>query len=125
MIILDTSIWIEFFKNTPAYQPAIKNFLENQVILTVECIFGELLQGAKNNQESEILSSYWENLPKFESKNIWIEAGKFSSENKLISKGIGLIDCVIILSARNSNSKIWSLDKKLNSILKKYEKFIL
>ena len=125
MIIIDTSIWIEFFKNNPAYQPAIKNFLENQNILTVECIFGELLQGAKNNQDRDMLSLYWENLPKFESKSIWIEAGKFSSENKLISKGIGLIDCVIILSARNSNSKIWSLDKKLNSILKQHEKFIL
>ena len=53
----------------------------------------------------------------------WIEAGIFSSENKLISKGIGLIDCVILLSARKYKAQIWTLDNKLNSILTKGEKF--
>ena len=125
MIVIDTSIWIEFFKNNTEYRTTVKNLLEGQKILAVECIFGELLQGAKNKREKDILFSYWENLPKCEREDIWIKAGIFSSENKLISKGIGLIDCVILLSAKNSNAKIWSLDKKVNSILKKDEKFTL
>lgn len=57
--------------------------------------------------------------------SVWIEAGKFSSENKLFSRGIGLIDCVIIIAARRENAKIWSLDKKLNSLLKNEEKYSL
>ena len=122
MIIIDTSIWIEFFKNNPEYQAAVKSLLEEQKVLAIECVFAELLQGAKNKREREILSSYWENLPKYECGDIWIDAGRFSSENKLVSKGIGLIDCVIVVSAKNSGSKIWSLDKKLNSILKKDER---
>jgi len=123
MIILDTSLWIEFFKNNQAYYPTIKNLLENQKILALECIFAELLQGAKNKREIEIISLYWHNLPKYIKSNDWIEAGIYSSQHKLYSKGIGLIDCVIIISARNANARIWSLDKKLNSVLKKEELF--
>jgi predicted nucleic acid-binding protein len=56
--------------------------------------------------------------------SVWIEAGNYSSENKLFSKGIGLIDCAIIVSARKHHAKIWSLDKKLNDILGEEEKFV-
>ncbi len=124
MIIPDTSIWVEYLKQNFLYYENIKNLMENQRILAVECIFAELLQGAKNKREREILFSYWENLPKISGENIWIEAGKYSSENKLISKGVGIIDCVILLSARQSNAKIFTLDKKLLKLLKNEEKFI-
>ena len=34
-----------------------------------------------------------------------------------------LIDSVIILSARETSSRIWTLDKKLNNVLKREETF--
>ena len=125
MIILDTSIWIEFLRNNPVYYSAIKDLLENRKVLAVECIFGELLQGAKNKREIEVISLYWDNLPKTVIENGWIEAGKYSSLNKLTSHGVGIIDSFIIVTARKVNAQIWSLDKKLNSLLKKEERFIL
>jgi len=124
MIILDTSIWIEFLKNNPVYYSAVKDLLENRKILAIECIFGELLQGAKNKREIEIISLYWENLPKATIDNGWIEAGKYSSINKLTSIGVGIIDSFIIVTARKVNAPIWSLDKKLNSLLYKEEKYL-
>lgn len=125
MIIPDTSIWIEFLKGNQRYFPVVKDLLENQKVLAVECIFGELLQGALSKREQTIIESYWENLPKCFNDDIFIEAGKYSSDNKLHIKGIGLIDSVIILSCKHHNAQIWSLDKKLNSILKKEELFTL
>ena len=123
MIILDTSIWIEFLKNNPEYYSKVKDLLENRKILAIECIFGELLQGAKNKREIEIISLQWENLPKAIIENGWIEAGKYSSINKLTSIGVGIIDSFIIVTARKVNAQIWSLDKKLNSLLNKEEKY--
>ncbi|HQO41097.1 MAG TPA: PIN domain-containing protein [Spirochaetota bacterium] len=125
MIILDTSVWIEFLKNNPEYYSKVKYLLGNQQVLAVECIFGELLQGAKNKREVEIISLYWESLPKVKTENGWIQAGIYSSVNKLTSKGVGIIDSYIITAARNNNARIWSLDKKLNSLLKKEEIFNL
>ncbi len=123
MVILDTSIWIEFLKNNPVYYSTVKDLLENRKILVIECIFGELLQGAKNKREIEVISLYWDNLPKAIIENGWIEAGKYSSQNKLTSHGVGLIDSLIIVTARKVDAQIWSLDKKLISFLKKDERF--
>ena len=64
MILADTSIWIEFLKNHNPYYTTLRNMLENQNVLTLECVFGELLQGAKNIHETKIITSYWNNLPK-------------------------------------------------------------
>jgi len=125
MIILDTSIWIEFLRGNEKYYSIVKDLLENQKVLAAECIFGELLQGSLSKREQNIIVQYWNNLPKCSIDEIWIQAGKYSAENKLHSRGIGLIDCIIIVSAKNHNAKILSLDNKLNSILTKDEIFAL
>ena len=123
MIILDTSIWIEFLKQNLDYFEKIKDLLESQKVLAVECIFAELLQGARDESERTIIESYWENLPKSVHENIWIQAGKYSSEYKLVSKGVGIIDTVILLSARFSGAKLYTLDKKLIALLDENEVF--
>ena len=113
MIILDTSVWIEFFKKKTEIFTRVKKLLESQKVYALECIFGELLQGAKDDRERNVIISYWNNLPKPDEREIWIEAGKYSGENKLLSKGVGLIDVIIILSVIQSKAKVWTLDKKL------------
>ena len=97
--------------------------MEQGQILAAECVFGELLQGAKNNRERSIISEYWNNIPKIEEKGIWLEAGEFSGKQKLLSKGIGLLDIVILLIAKKANAKLWTLDKKLLSLLKPAETY--
>lgn len=77
-------------------------------------IFGELLQGAADKRERSTILSYWRNIPKFDSTAIWIEAGIYSSDEKAYPKGVGMIDCAIIIAARRTNSSVWSLDRKLN-----------
>ncbi len=117
MIIIDTSIWVEFFKNRQPFYNKITTLLEENHIYALECIFAELMQGALNIRERNIIYGYWLNLPKPEAENLFIKAGIESGKNKWISKGIGLIDSVIILSARETSSRIWTLDKKLKKIL--------
>jgi predicted nucleic acid-binding protein len=122
MIIVDTSIWIEFFKANEPYFTQLKDLLDTSRVLAVECIFAELLQGARTERERSIIKDYWINLPKHDETDLLIEAGILSSENKWISKGIGLIDSVILFIARKTSSRIWTLDRKLNSILDDSEK---
>jgi len=128
MIIPDTSVWIEFLKNNQRFYPRISKLLEIGEILAVECIFGELLQGVKNKNEKEIILGYWKYLPKISYENAIIEAGVYSSENKLLDYGVGLIDAVILIHGLKSNSKIWTLDKKFSGIIpdnmKYTEKFL-
>ena len=117
MIILDTSVWIEFLKGNNDYFPKISKMLENMEILAVEFVFGELLQGVKNKKEKEIIKKYWKYLPKKNYENIIIDAGEYSAKNSLSDNGVGLIDAVILMYSIKSESKIWTLDKKFIRVI--------
>ncbi len=120
MIILDTSIWIEYFKKNEEFKLPIDNLLREKKIMAFDFIFGELLQGARENEKARIFA-IWEILPKVNISGIGFYAGRYSCENKYYEKGIGLIDCAIIYATIQSNSLIWTLDKKiLNHLENKY-----
>jgi predicted nucleic acid-binding protein len=117
MIILDTSVWIEFLKNNPDHFPVISALLEQREVLAIEPVFGELLQGVKSQRERAVIKGYYDYLPKIAFKEAFIEAGVYSSEHKLLDKGVGLIDALIIVYAIKSAAQVWTLDKKLQSAL--------
>jgi len=112
-IIADTSVWIEFLKFNQAFFYSFKEKLERLEIYGIECVFSELLQGIKSDRELDLILKYWENIPKLNEKNIMLKAGIYSYKNNLISKGIGLIDSVLITLAKDNDLKIWTLDKKI------------
>ncbi|EMY13092.1 PIN domain protein [Leptospira weilii str. Ecochallenge] len=117
MVLVDTSIWIEFFKRNEPYFSELRNLIESSEVIVHEVIFGELLQGCKSKSEVSFILEYWENLNTLTSENSFLEAGKLSYEQKLKDKGVGLIDFVIINEAINRNLKLWTLDKKILKIL--------
>lgn len=57
MILVDTSVWIEYLRNRPLYKQILRHCLEIGDIATTGTIFGELLQGAKNQKEAEGLAA--------------------------------------------------------------------
>ncbi len=124
MIVLDTSVWVEFFKANKLIAPLVGFSLEQNSVLAVECVFAELLQGCKSERERTIVIDYWNNLPHAETRNIWLEAGEYSYAHKAFSKGVGLIDLVVLVSARRVQAKVWTLDKKLLGILHKNEIYL-
>jgi len=116
-LIVDTSIWIDYLKNNPDIFIIMQPMLEERLIYSAECIFGELLQGTRSLREKNIIIGYRDCVPKLDEKNIFIEAGIYSGDKRLIEKGIGLIDCIIICLAKKNNLRIWTLDKKLKDVL--------
>ncbi len=121
MILVDTSIWIEFFKKKEPIFTELKELIEASEVIVHEVIFAELLQGCKTKQEESLLLQYWENLSKLPIEGSFLEAGKLSFANKYIDKGIGLIDSVLINHVKKQKIKIWTLDKKISKALHKAE----
>lgn len=113
MIIADTSVWIEFLRNREPVHARLKALLERGIILAAECIFGELLSGAKGRQEGDLLESYWKSVPKIDEAGIWIEAGRLSASRGLHARGVGLVDAAILALAVRTGADIWTLDRKL------------
>jgi predicted nucleic acid-binding protein len=114
LILADTSIWVEFLKQTDfGGNQRFSECLDSLSVIAISAVFGELLQGVRNDKEEKVILEYWNALPKIDERNLFIEAGKISHEHKLYNKGIGLIDCYIIAAAQSNKLEIWSLDKKL------------
>ena len=117
MILVDTSIWIEFFRGNEPYFTKLKDIIESSDVLAHEVVFAELLQGCKNKNELNFILEYWESLSNIVSNGSFIQAGKHSFEDKYLDKGLGIIDSILINEARQKNLKIWTLDKRLLKLL--------
>jgi len=114
MILVDTSVWIEFLRqNNESIELALVREMETGNVIALSPVFGELLQGVKNDREEKIIVDLWEDLVKVNEFQLFIQAGSLSYEYKLNSKGVGLVDCAILVAAKLNKLEIWSLDKKL------------
>ena len=114
MILVDTSVWIDFLRGKKPLSDQLQILIENKEVLTTAAVFGELLQGAKGKRELEILQLYWEYLPRAEVD--LVAAGQLAQASQLSSKGVGLIDASLLLTAQNEAAKLWTFDKKLAKI---------
>jgi predicted nucleic acid-binding protein len=116
VIILDTSIWIDYLRGKNiAIVKSVTQYLEDEKVIVLSPVFGELLQGVKGTKEESIILTFWENCLKHDETELMLRAGLLSLRNKLLNKGIGLIDSAILYTALETNSEIWSKDTNLNS----------
>jgi hypothetical protein len=122
MILIDTSVWIEFFRQNDGYTERIKSLLEAREIITIEPVFAELLFGVRHKKDKDMILSYWQILPRIEfGTTSMLKAAEFVNDNNFYHTGIGLMDAIIMKSVIDGNHTIWTLDKKINNnIDKKY-----
>jgi len=117
MIIADTSVWIDYLKGSNYVKTDFEQLLHSRKLLAISAVFGELLLGAKNSREVNIITGFWMNLPKMSEEALFINAGNLSRKHKLFAKGIGLNDCFILAAGIQGNFAIWTLDKKLKNVI--------
>lgn len=116
-ILVDSSVWFEYFKGNDPYFNEVQMYLNTLSIKIIDPIIGEILQGALNQKELDFIKTHIQYVSKIEITNLFEKAGVYSFENKLISKGIGLVDACLIVAAIESNSLLWTLDKKITNFL--------
>jgi predicted nucleic acid-binding protein len=117
MILVDTSVWIEFLRNREPWFSHVLTLLERQESLGFEPVFGELFQGCKSQRETDVVALLWESIPHTNGADAWIRAGRRSMVEKLIQRGIGIIDSAIWIAAEDADAQIATLDKKLQGVL--------
>ncbi len=117
MTVVDTSVWIEYLRGNKQTGYILSRMLVNREVMAISAVFGELLQGAKNRREREVIMGFWENLPSASEAGVFLAAGKLSFKHKLFSLGVGLIDCYILAFALEHDCAVWTLDKKLHKAM--------
>ncbi len=113
MVLIDSSVWIDFF-NIPESRSAIevKKLLNENRAAVNDIIIAEVLGGAKNRKEYNLLLRYFRILPhaSFDAAGLKILPElNFVSSRK--GQRIPITDWLIALSAYNNNMPIYSHDK--------------
>jgi len=122
MVLVDSTIWIEFLKSNPTYQSDMEILLESKNVYAIEPVFAELLYGSRSDKERNRIISYWKVLPKIPfAEGALIESAEYANRNNFYNLGIGQIDSTLINATIKSKCLIWTLDKKiLNNIDKRF-----
>ena len=114
MVLVDTSVWIDFLREG---NELLKDFLENGQVYIHPFVIGELSCG--NIQKRIQFLSLLNELPTV-SVSSNEEVIQFIESNSLFGKGVGYIDLHILCSSIKSNIPIWSKDKRLTKISKSF-----
>lgn len=110
MVLVDTSVWIEFFRKG---NPRLEGLLNEANVAIHPFIIGELACGNIKNRK-EILNLL-QTLDTSQEISLQ-ELLHFIEINKLQGKGIGFTDVHILASSLLADYMLWTNDKKLHSI---------
>jgi predicted nucleic acid-binding protein len=119
MIIVDTSVWIEIFRDkTGSVVKAYNAFIGSEDYALTRFSQIELLQGAKNEKEWRLLSDYLSTQLYIEvSSQTWEDAARIYFELRRKGKTINSpIDCCIAQVAIESGSVLLHKDQDFEQI---------
>jgi hypothetical protein len=115
-LLVDTSIWIEYFKGKKNVLDIIHDKNNFEIFITGP-IITELIQGIKTQKEKARFTICINALPKLQiDDNDWVNAGNLG--NSLRKKGITvpLLDLIIFSIAKKNNCVLFTLDKHFQII---------
>lgn len=111
-VLLDTSIWIEYFGNPSGeLASSVDRYLADELVFVPLVVLAELIQGAKSERELSAIGelSHTVHLLK-EQEDTWRQAGRLSYELKRKGFVVNLIDCYIAQIALENDCKVFTKD---------------
>ncbi|MEO8582135.1 MAG: type II toxin-antitoxin system VapC family toxin [Patescibacteria group bacterium] len=109
MILVDTSVWIDHLRKNDEH---LQFLLHGGEVVCHSLVIGELVCGNLKNRKEII--GLLQSLP----MALQIEFDEylyFLERHKLYGKGIGFIDVHLLASAKMTQTRLWTLDKRLKS----------
>ena len=112
-VLVDTSIWLEYFRNINSLE-RLDFLIDENLVVTNDLILAELIPYLKFRKQKKIIELL-QNINKLELNINWDEIINF--QVKCLKKGIngvGIPDLMIAQNAKQNNSEIYSIDKHFN-----------
>jgi Predicted nucleic acid-binding protein, contains PIN domain len=106
-ILADTCIWIEYFRGKSPFSEELRRLIQKGVLVITGPVVFELLQGAKNKKDADLIKEVTRGLPLIEvTHEIWLSAGDLYFD--LRRKGITIPPSDVLLAAIAIDNN-WSL----------------
>lgn len=118
-ILVDTSIWIEYFKGNKSVAAIIEERNTHSIFIAGPMIT-ELILGMKTKSEKDNFASSLESLPRLlVTDRDWIDAGTLGSLMREKGITVPMPDLLIYTLAKNNNCCLYTLDKHFEIINQK------
>ena len=119
-ILIDTSVWIDYFQNkTSSISEEMDRILSEDEVCVPKIVIAELIQGAKSLKEITVIEDFLEIFHIIDQKeDTWIKAGRLSYDLKKRGKTIHILDCYIAIIAQEFGCKIFTLNRQFKAIQK-------
>ena len=119
-ILVDTSVWIRYFKDKSAsFSARVDDILSKQEVCVPKIVIAELIQGSRSEREVSIIEDFVNAFNIIDQKeDTWIKAGKLSFTLKRKGRTVNLTDCYIAVTAQEHACQIFSLDEHFKDIQK-------
>lgn len=116
-VIVDTSVFIDFFKGSDKVAKEVTNLLQTNRVISTGIIIAELMQGIKKTNEEEQIEDLLIGGSILEiSTPLWIKAGRLSSSLRRIGINIPLTDAAIAVLALEYDLSLFTLDNHFTQI---------
>ncbi|MBI3606252.1 MAG: PIN domain nuclease [Nitrospirae bacterium] len=121
MIVVDTSIWIDFLKgeNSPEQRKLHSLINDEEDIAIVEIIFTEILQGIKEDKEFQTMKGFLLDFPIYKPKSIetYFHAAQIYRDCRKKGKTIRkTVDCIIAAICMENSLTLFHKDSDFDNI---------
>lgn len=117
-IIVDTSVWIEFFRDASSpLSLQLQTLLRSGRVFLVGMVLAEILQGIKTKKEADLVKRSMNSLPYLEmDREIFQRAGELSAELRRKGITVPLSDLLIASSALHYDCEVLTIDPHFDSV---------
>lgn len=117
-IIVDTSVWIEFFRSPESRNTLhLQTLLRSRRVVLVGMVLAEILQGVRYPKEANLVRQSMGTLPYLEmTRNDWQKAGELSAALRRKGSTIPLSDLIIAAIALGGGYEIFSVDPHFEKV---------
>lgn len=120
-ILVDSSVWVEYFRRQESVFEHINFLVEQKRAATIELVLAELIQGAITRKEIDIIRDLADAIPILpEKQDTWEKAAILSFEMRRKGVTVGLTDCYIAVLSKSHQAKLFSFDNHFKIISKHY-----
>ena len=116
-ILLDTSVWIEFFRGNKKLREKLEDIIKTSRIVITGPVISEILLGIRDDKEKRKVENLLKNLTIINpSWNDYVHAGEIGHSLRKNGKTIPLIDLIIAAVCIRNNITLFTLDKHFKEI---------
>jgi len=118
MVLVDTSIWIEYIdRGNPLVAREMDMLLRTRSVLTAGLVLAELRQGCKTSQQATAMMARLLSLPYLdEGRDDWLAAGQIVAESRARGYHLETGDCLLAVLAMREQCPIFSLDQDFKRV---------